>query len=527
MKNRSYDYYKHNKVNNLKEIMDLTIKRNNSNIAFSFFENEKIINKTYQEFYDEVIFLSNYLNHNYKKKHIAILSENNYKYIVLFFAIIISGNVAVVIDKELDNETIKQLLKNSDSNIMFYSSNFIDDLNIKIKKHHFLEIDKLINEGKKYSNKYKTNEDECATIFFTSGTTGANKGVMLSQKNIAYDVYASCSNFLLEGPTLCLLPFHHTFGLITSVIMPYYYGYPVFINSSLRRITQEIKIAKPDTLIVVPAFIENFYKQIWVTARRSKKAKLLKKSIKISNGLLKVGIDLRKTLFKSIHDTFGGNLNKIICGGAFLNQKYINWFRSIGIEILNGYGITECSPVVSVNRNKNYQDGSVGKLIKDCNVRIIDSEIVVNGDNVMLGYYKDKKSTSIVLDNNSFHTGDLGYIDENGFLFITGRKKNLIILSNGENISPEEIEKKLSKNKGICEIIVYEQNNQIIAEIYPEDEYIGDQKYFDNIIKKYNLSVPKNHQISYVKLRTSEFIKNNNKKILRNKIGEEYSNEKK
>lgn len=526
MKSRSYDYYKHHKVNNLKEIMDLTIKRNNSNIAFSFFENEKVVSKTYQEFYDEVIFLSNYLNHNYKKKHIAILSENNYEYIVLFFAIIISGNVAVIIDKDLDNDTIKLLLKNSDSNVMFYSNKFMDDLNIKIKKHHILEINMLINEGKKHDNKYKINDNECAAIFFTSGTTGANKGVMLSQKNIAYDVYASCSNFLLEGSTLCLLPFHHTFGLITSVIMPYYYGYPVFINSSLRRIGQEMQIAKPDTLVVVPAFIENFYKQIWITARRTKKDKILKKSIKISNAFLKVGIDLRKSLFKSIHDTFGGNLNKIICGGAFLNQKYIKWFRSIGIEILNGYGITECSPVVAVNRNKDYLDGSVGKLIKDCNVKIIDSEIVVTGDNVMLGYYKDKKSTSMVLNNNCFYTGDLGYIDEFGFLFITGRKKNLIILSNGENISPEEIEKKISQNKGVCEIVVYEQDNRIIAEIYPEDDYFGNQAYFDNIIKKYNLSVAKNHQIGYVKLRTSEFIKNNNKKILRNKIGEEYNNEK-
>ena len=145
----------------------------------------------------------------------------------------------------------------------------------------------------------------------------------------------------------------------------------------------------------------------------------------------------------------------------------------------------------------------------------------------MLGYYKDKKSTNMVLNKKSFHTGDLGYIDENGFLYITGRKKNLIILSNGENISPEEIEKKISQNKGICEIVVYEQDNRIIAEIYPEDDYFGNQAYFDNIIKKYNLSVPKNRQISYVKLRTSEFIKNNNKKILRNKIGEEYNNERK
>ena len=248
--------------------------------------------------------------------------------------------------------------------------------------------------------------------------------------------------------------------------------------------------------------------------------KLLKRTIKLSNHLLKINIDLRKKFFKEILNEFG-NLNYIICGGAYLDSKYVKWFRSIGIEILNGYGITECSPVVSVNRNLYYRDGSVGQPCRDISVKIYGGEICVSGDIVMKGYYKDKKATNEVMENGYFKTGDLGYIDKDNFIFITGRKKNIIILSNGENISPEQIESELLKNEGIAEVVVYEDANKLIAYIYPEDEYIANQEYFDNLIYNYNKDKPKNHQIAMVKLRTKEFVKNNNGKILRNKVREE------
>ena len=243
--------------------------------------------------------------------------------------------------------------------------------------------------------------------------------------------------------------------------------------------------------------------------------------IKISNGLMKIGIDKRKKFFKSIHASFGGNLNYIICGGAYLDPVYIKWFRSIGINILNGYGITECSPVVSVNRNHHYKDGSVGIACKDVIVKAIDGELCVKGPLVMNGYYKDKKATDEVIKNGYFHTGDLGYIDKDGFIFITGRKKNLIILSNGENVSPELIENELLKDKAICEIIVYARDNKIIANIYPNEDYMQDQEYFDDLIYKYNYDKPKNRQIAYAELRTTEFPKNSSKKIIRSGIGKE------
>ena len=237
--------------------------------------------------------------------------------------------------------------------------------------------------------------------------------------------------------------------------------------------------------------------------------------------LLKIGIDLRKQLFKSIHNSFGGNIEYIICGGAYLDPKYIIFFRSIGINILNGYGITECSPVVAVNRNHYYRDGSVGQIVKGAEIKIKENEILVKGKMVMLGFYKDKKATDEVLKDGYFHTGDFGYIDKDGFLFITGRKKNLIILSNGENISPEVIEEELSHDEAVSEIIVYENNNKLLAEIYPREGYLGNESYFDDLIYKYNSKVPKNHQIALVTLRNNEFPKSNNKKILRNKFMEE------
>lgn len=518
--NKNYPYYEHKEISNLTELLALSIENNPDDIAFSFCNNDrKVIDKTYREFYFEVMDLKNYIASLYHDKHIAIIGENSYEWIVIFFAIILSGNTAVVIDKGLPIDVIEMLLNNSDTNIMFYSQ-YNETLanNKDIIGYPISDINKYETLGKKEKKAVKLDNDKCATIFFTSGTTGANKAVMLSQRNIANNTYAAASLFKPNGSAFSVLPFHHSFGLITSIIAPFFYHVKVFINTNLRNILNDLKIAKPNTMFVVPMFVEQFYKQIWSTARKTHKKEVLKTSIKLSNGLMKIGIDLRSKLFKSITSEFGGNLEYIICGGAFLNKTYVKWFRSIGINILNGYGITECSPVLAVNRNHFYRDGSVGQAIKDANVKIEDGEIVVKSKSVMLGYYKDKKSTNQVIKRGWFHTGDLGYIDKDGFIFITGRKKNLIILNNGENVSPELVEEVLGKDSGVEEVVVYAKNNRIVAEIFPTEEYIGDQEYFNALIYKYNKGLPKNRQIAMVNLRYEEFPKNNNRKILRNKI---------
>ena len=522
--NKPYAYYEHKKLNNFKEFLTLNLENKKDEVAFIFNNAKKEeIKKTYNDFYNDVTLMSNYLSNNYKNKHIALIGENSYNYLVLFFSIINSKNVAVLIDKDLSKEKIQELLKKSDSKVLFYSKEYcdIDGLEKKYKSYFIEDIENIIKTSKDLSFKDNKAKNECRVIFFTSGTTGANKGVMLSEKNILSDIYGASSLFKPDGLVFSCLPFHHAFGLITSILKPFYYGVPVFLNHSLKYLTNELKSSAPNTMFVVPVFIENFYKQIWKNARLTKKDYMLKTMIKLSNSLLKVGIDLRSYLFKSITKNFGGNLKYIICGGAFLDKKYVKWFRSIGIEILNGYGITECSPVLAVNRNEYYKDGSVGQVVRGATIKIENNEILVKGDIVMLGYYKDEQATKEVMKKGYFNTGDFGYLDEEGFLYITGRKKNLIILSNGENISPEVIEEKLSKDKGVCEVIVYEKDNKLIASIYPAEEYFGNTSYFNGLIYKYNSKVPKNHQISSVTLRTEEFPKNNNRKILRSKVMEE------
>ena len=521
--NKPYAYYEHKKLRSFKELLEINYRKYESSVAFIFKNNKsETINKTYSDFYYDVSVMSNYLSTIYKGKHIAIIGENSYNYLVLFFSIVVSGNVAVLIDKDLEEKSIENLLKKSDSKVIFYSKEYTDIENLikKSKSFEISDIEKIINENK-YEFKENNIKYKERVIFFTSGTTGASKGVMLSEENILSDIYGACSLFKPGGLVFSLLPFHHAFGLITSILKPFYYGVPIFLNHSLKNVQTEMMEVKPNTIFVVPVFIENFYKQIWKNARTKGKDKILKTMIKVSNSFLKIGIDLRSYLFKNIINNFGGSLKYIICGGAFLDKKYVKWFRSIGIEILNGYGITECSPVLAVNRNEYYKDGSVGQVVRGAEIKIENNEILVKGKIVMLGYYKDDASTKKVMQNGYFNTGDFGYLDKDGFLFITGRKKNLIILSNGENISPEAIEEELSKDKGVCEVIVYEKDSKLIASIYPSDDYFGNMSYFNGLIYKYNRTVPKNHQIALVTLRNSEFPKNNNRKILRNKVMEE------
>ncbi len=519
--NKNYEYYEHLKINNLKDLLELALKKYSHHIAFSYLKDKEKIKKTYEDVYQDVFNLSKYFSQNYQNKHIALIGENSYNWIITFLAIILSNNICVVLDKDLNRDDIENLMKKSDTKIICYSNyynSFVKDMSYKALPIDNIEDYFILLKTK--TKKILIDDDKDAVIFFTSGTTGANKAVVLSQKNMARDIYGASSLFKPDGTIVSLLPFHHAFGLITGILKPFYSGKEIYINNSLKYVLRDLKENKPDTIFVVPAFIETFYKQIWRTARLKKQEKLLKYSLKLNNRLLKMHIDIRKRLFKSILNEFGGNLHYIICGGAYLDKKYVEWFRSIGLEILNGYGITECSPVVSVNRNHYYKDGSVGQICRDVNVKIIAGEICVNGDIIMKGYYKDKAATKAVIKDGYFYTGDLGYIDKDGFLFITGRKKNIIVLSNGENISPEQIESELMKYNGVDEVIVYEDDNKLVASIYPTEEYLEDQEYFDKIIYQYNQNKPKNHQIAYVKLRMEEFVKNNNGKILRSKVKE-------
>ena len=523
--NKKYPYYNTPHVESILDII-LYQKDNNPNgVAITYKKDEQLVSKTYENLYHDVTLLSNYFNHEYHNKRIALIGENSYNWLVTFMSIILSGNICVIIDKDAGLDKIKELLKKTDTKIVYYSEKYASNISeIRLIKHQTIDdLGAYYKIGGEHQNKYKIDIEKDAAIFFTSGTMGANKAVLLNQKSIVLDIIGASSLYLPEANSsvVSFLPFHHAFGLITAGLMPIYYGVRIHINDSLKNLLTDLSEQKPYTLFAVPLFIENFYKQIWKTARKNHQEKALKRGIRISNALLKIGIDKRAKFFRKIQETFGGHLEYIICGGAYLDPSYVKWFRSIGIEILNGYGITECSPVISVNRNFYKKDGSVGVPCKGVKVKIIDGEICVKSDIVMKGYYKDHRATRSVIKDGYFYTGDLGYIDEDGFIFITGRKKNLIILSNGENISPELLENALIKDKGVEEVVVYSKDNKIVAEIFPTEDYIADQEYFDELIYKYNQDKAKNHQIAYAKLRTTEFKKNSSKKIIRSEVGKE------
>lgn len=267
--NKPYDYYEHPLLSSFSELLSLNYKKNPDKIAFTYKIDKEVINKSYKDFYKDVTNLANYLTNKYNNEHIAIISENAYNYIVLFFSIIISNNIAVLIDKDLDEESIKKLLKQSDTKVLYYSKNHCD-LERIIKKYKSYEIDNVLDIPKlnKKETKKKCKE---SVLFFTSGTTGANKCVMLSEENILSDIYGACSIFKPNGDVFACLPFHHAFGLITSILKPFFYNETIFINNSLKTILTDLKISKPNTMFVVPTFIETFYKQIWKNAKRIKR----------------------------------------------------------------------------------------------------------------------------------------------------------------------------------------------------------------------------------------------------------------
>ncbi|MBQ9760985.1 MAG: AMP-binding protein [Clostridia bacterium] len=494
-----------------------------------------------------------------KGKTVAIIGEASPEWVFTYFAAMSMGAVTVPIDKELPADDIASILCTAECEFAFCSPIIEKKLDDVRKSYPALQtviamgdafadlptLDSLRANGaarvKDGDNAYLENEIDngaLASIVFTSGTTGKGKGVMLSQTNICSDMEQGMYNFQITYKTMCVLPPHHTFGSTVNLIGHFAQGCEIYLSSGIRYIMKELNEFKPTHLILVPLFVETFYKRIMSSAEKSGKLKMLKKLIKISNGLRRVGIDARKTLFKSVTKNFGGEIEMIICGGAALNQSIIDFFEDIGITILNGYGITECAPLISCNRNEYRKNGSVGLPIIGGEIKILDpdengeGEIAYRGPNVMLGYYKDEAATRAVIDEEGFfRTGDYGKIELEGndqWIYITGRLKNLIIFSNGKNVYPEEIETDIQGVYGVSEVVVYAgesksdpQKEIIVAEIYPDadalalHEITDAQAYFDAEIKKINQKNVSYKTVGKVKLRDTEFPKNTSRKITR------------
>lgn len=515
-----YDLNKTPHIENLKDLINLRTTMPNE-IAFKYKKKKEIIEITAEKFKKEIECFGTYLfGCGIKDSKVALIGENSYQWILSYFSVVNGGNVIVPLDKELPNEDIAELINQSDATALIYSDAYSDiaEENGHLKLFNMTSFNEYILLGKKSIDngnrdfiEYKIDNNKMCSLIYTSGTTGKPKGVMLNHNNFAADIISSCENVYIAGSSMLTLPLNHTFAFSTSILSMLLYGVTISINASLRTFKQDLKDYAPQNMFLVPLYVEAIYKNIWDSAKEQGKDKLLKMLIQISNALRKIGLDIRRKAFSGVLNELGGNLSLLVSGGAPIDDKYIKCFDDLGITVLNGYGITECAPVVAVNRNKAAVKGSVG-LILSCNcVKEKDGEILVKGDNVMLGYYNDSQATKASFDDGWFKTGDLGHVKDN-YLFITGRKKNLIILGNGKNVSPEEMEVCILNIENVIEAVVYAENDLITAEIYAEDK--------NNIeagINKMNKTLPLYKQIQKIKFRDTEFEKTTTRKIKRNK----------
>lgn len=532
---KNYNLYNHDRVYTMKELLNFCVNRYGEKEAFSYQERKQDISVSFSEFKTDVDAFGSYLfDFGFKDCHIAVFGENSYEWILTHFAVTCGGNVIVPIDKELACDSVLELLSDSESKVLVYSdtySDIIEQLKTKLSDITYIsmkDIPGAIEKGKQlvssgYSD-YMTadvHRDSLASIVYTSGTTGKSKGVMLTHNNFCSCMYGACCNVLLTGSSLLVLPLHHTFGLVASVFAVMYYGYPIYINRSLKRLPDDFIKCKPQHLFAVPLIVETLYKNIWVTAKKQGKDKALKVLIKISDTLLKCKIDLRRILFKSVISAFGGNIDLIVSGGAPIDAKYISAFKSFGIDVLNGYGITECGPIVAVNRNRFNVVGSVGLPLCCNEVKIADDgEVLVKGENVMQGYYHNEAENKKAFIGDWFRTGDIGAIDKYGALHIIGRIKNLIILGNGENIPAESIEKQIYTIPYVKEAIAYGSDNVIVAEVYLDEDVVDAKDRINADIQAVNQRMPQIRNIGRIVIRDTEFPKTTTKKIKRNYGGQ-------
>ncbi len=496
----------------MKEIIDHADKNYGEQTAFRYKDGKEIKEKSYQDLKNDSQAFSRILEkYDMLGKHVAVIGPTTYEWILSYFGTVNSGGVIVPLDALLPAGEVCELLNRADVSVFVYDELRKDVAGLVKEKcpnvKYMISMQKEESNGESLSLSQLLSEnrgdfsceldpDKMCAILFTSGTTGKSKGVMLSHRNLTEN--AVCLDMKIPRGTVSMtvLPIHHAYCFTMDILKAIYIGIIICINDSVMHVSKNFKLFKPEIVLFVPMIIESVY------------AKL-----KAATGVLP-----KKMVAKS---AFGGNLKTIVSGGAYLPPELVGHFKEYGITILQGYGMTECSPVISTNLEWESKEGSVGKLMPNCEAKVVENEIWVRGSSVMLGYYKMPEETKETLTDGWLRTGDLGYVDEDGFVFLTGRKKNLIILKNGENVSPEELENQLYQNPLIKEIIVREKDNIIEAEIFPDLEYAGKKHIKDvegklqSILDDFNKDMPAYKRIHGLKIRDTEFEKTPSKKIKR------------
>lgn len=561
----SNNLYHAQEFNNIKEIIYNSVEQYSKNIAFviKHTENKKVEyeNITYKQLLEDINKLGTVVySLGFKGKRIAVIGRNSYEWAIAHLSNLLGGNVSVPLDKDLQYDELENSLIRSKADMIFFDKKYEEKIsqikeknNTNLKEYvcfeeaeGFKNISELLKIGNEEINSGKTDfinakidENKMAILLFTSGTTSKSKAVMLSQKNIASNVYAmQCVEAIYSTDTnIAFLPFHHIFGSTCMVVM-LAYGVRTVFPDGLRYIKKNLNEYGVSVFVGVPVLVEAIYKTIMKEVKKQGKTKLVNIATKISNFLLKLHIDLRRILFKSIINELGGKLRFVISGGAPADSKIAKGFNDLGIEVVQGYGLTETSPVIAAENKKCMKAGTVGIPMLNVKLEIENpdengiGEIRVKGPNVMLGYYENEEATKEVLKDGWFYTGDLGYLDKNGCLAITGRSKNLIVLKNGKKVFPEELETLVNRLELVEECMVYGMpdekdkndvklsikivyNKEIVKEKYSDKTEEELYKIIWNEIKEINKTLPRYKYIKGMILTDEELIKTTTKKVKR------------
>ena len=500
---------------NLQEYVNEIEKAYGDRAAYKYIVEDTVVSKSFRQLKRDAFAIASwFVQRGWSGKHIAIIGSSSYRWVITFLGITCSNNIVIPIDKMLPEEDILNLLVMGDVELVFLSEEFetmmrrIEDSDNKVTEvfsfsgTRFREI--LRTESTELPN---IDPDALAEILFTSGTTGVSKGVMLSQRNIVSninDIYRMdyAQNVKKDPVVMSVLPIHHTFELTVDNLGVLYCGATVCINDKIENIVANLNRFKPSVILVVPTIAEVFYKKVMESISTGANKRKMAIAKKINRILRALKIDARRVLYKQLLGRFGGDLTNVIVGGAALRPEIAEAFDEFGINMYQGYGLTECAPLISANYPKENKFGSVGKPVSYMDVKIENGEILVKGSGVMLGYYKNQQATDEAVIDGWLHTGDLGYFDSEGYLYITGRSKNLIILDNGKNIYPEELEAQFSTIEGVKDVMVYENGGKLCAVIQPTD--INDKELVNCIrmsFKKINSTLP-----SYKKVVALDFI---------------------
>ena len=505
---------------------------------------------SYEKFGQELSALANALiDKGLEGQAIAIVGENSYPWVLTYLSVVNINATIVPLDKELPKEAMQELAARAGAGILFYSNTY-DEEATYIKENipgmttvsfkdggnaNFVLADwiehgsQIMAQGNDRYSGIEIDRDRTCTVLFTSGTTGDSKGVMLSHRCLAANVVSACELILYtpEDTMLSVLPIHHTYEAMAGILCPINRGSAIAFCEGIKSLPACLALFKPTVMVLVPLYVETFCRRIWETAKKHGKAGKLKFGISLCNALAALGIDLRGKLLSEVLGFFGGRLKFIISGGAALNPTLVKSFKDFGVTLIQGYGTTECSPIIAENRNQYHKAASVGIMLSCNEVHIDDSgEILVKGDNVMKGYLNDPQGTAEVFNGEWYRTGDLGYIDKDGFLYVSGRCKNLIVLKNGKNISPEEIEQPLSAISYIADAIVMEEpgNEYLIALIYPDQEALktmGEaalKQAISEAIDQVNQKLVPYKRVRSFELRSNEFPKTTKRTIMRHQV---------